>query len=395
MRFQAKALDPKQGVVSFSLEAQDEIDAHQQLTARGVAPLSLRKVAGWGRLSLGKGPFSLTLFTQELRALLDAGLTLVESVETLADKAQKSEARTVLEQITHHLYEGQTFSQALARSPNVFPPLYISTVRAAEKTGALSPALKRYLDYREKLDVVRRKAISASIYPVLLLIAGALVTAFLLGYVVPRFASVYAESGREVPWLSGMLLRWGRFIGSHGVALAAAIAGMLVVAVYSLTLPLVRKVLSDFMWQLPVIGERLKLYQLARFYRTASMLLSGGMPALIALSMSRDLLPVGLRASLDQASEAIRSGKPMSLAMELNGLTTPVALRMLRVGEKTGHMDDMMERIASFYDEDMARWVDWFARVFEPLLMAVIGLLIGAIVVLMYMPVFELAGSLQ
>jgi general secretion pathway protein F len=283
----------------------------------------------------------------------------------------------------------------LARSPNVFPALYISTVRAAEKTGALSPALQRYLDYRERLDVVRRKAVSASLYPVLLLIAGALVTAFLLGYVVPRFASVYAESGRELPWLSGMLLGWGRFIGSHGVAMALVSVGLVAGTVYALTLPVVRKVLSDFLWQLPVIGERLKLYQLARFYRTASMLLSGGMPALTALSMSRDLLPVGLRASLDHASEAIRSGKPMSLAMELNGLTTPVALRMLRVGEKTGHMDEMMERIASFYDEDMARWVDTFTRVFEPLLMALIGLFIGAIVVLMYMPVFELAGSLQ
>ncbi|HYP67605.1 MAG TPA: type II secretion system F family protein [Thiobacillaceae bacterium] len=395
MRYRAKALDHKQGIVKLSLDAFDENDARKQLSAQGVAVLSLRKAGGWGRLSLGKGPFSLTLFTQELRALLDAGLTLVESVEALADKAQKSEARTVLEQITHHLYEGQTFSQALTRSPNVFPALYISTVRAAERTGALSQALQRYLDYRERLDVVRRKAISASLYPALLLIAGALVTAFLLGYVVPRFASVYAESGRELPWLSGMLLSWGRFIGSHGAAMALASVGLVAGTVYALTLPTVRKVLTDFLWQLPVIGERLKLYQLARFYRTASMLLSGGMPALTALSMSRDLLPVGLRASLDQASEAIRSGKPMSLAMELNGLTTPVALRMLGVGEKTGRMDEMMERIASFYDEDMARWVDWFTRIFEPLLMAVIGLLIGAIVVLMYMPVFELAGSLQ
>ena len=395
MRYQAKALDRKQGVVTLSLDALDEADARQQLSAQGVALLSLRKAGGWGRVSLGKGPFSLTLFTQELRALLDAGLTLVESVETLADKAQKSEARSVLEQITHFLYEGQTFSQALSRAPHVFPALYISTVRAAEKTGALSLALQRYLDYREKLDVVRRKAVSASIYPVLLLIAGALVTAFLLGYVVPRFASVYAESGRDLPWLSGMLLGWGRFIGSHGVAMSLVAAGVVAGAIYAFTLPAVRKVLSDFVWQLPVIGERLKVYQLARFYRTASMLLSGGMPALTALAMARDLLPVGLRTALDQASEAIRSGKPMSLAMELNGLTTPVALRMLRVGEKTGHMDEMMERIASFYDEDMARWVDWFTRVFEPLLMAVIGLLIGAIVVLMYMPVFELAGSLQ
>src|ERR1700690_3371203 len=253
MRYQAKALDRKQGIVNLSLDALDEADARQQLSTQGVAVLSLRKAGGWGRLSLGKGPFSLTLFTQELRALLDAGLTLVESVETLADKAQKSQARSVLEQITHRLYEGQTFSQALARSPNVFPALYISTVRAAEKTGALSPALQRYLDYRERLDVVRRKAVSASLYPVLLLIVGALVTAFLLGYVVPRFASVYAESGRELPWLSGMLLGWGRFIGSHGVAMALVSVGLVAGTVYALTLPVVRKVLSDFLWQLPVI----------------------------------------------------------------------------------------------------------------------------------------------
>ncbi len=111
--------------------------------------------------------------------------------------------------------------------------------------------------------------------------------------------------------------------------------------------------------------------------------------------MAKDLLPGALALQLEQASEDVRTGKPISWAMDKRGLTTPVALRMLRVGEKTGHMDQMMERIAAFYDDDMARWVDWFTRLFEPVLMAVIGLVIGGIVVLMYMPVFDLAGSLQ
>lgn len=397
MRYQVKALDRQQSLVSLTVDARDEDDARSQLSAQGATLLSLRPAGlGLGGLNLAsRSSFSLTLFSQELMALLDAGLSLVEAIETLADKAERSDARSLLEQITHHLYEGKTFSQALQPFPGLFPPLYIATIRAAEKTGALSPALKRYLDYREQMDKVRRKIVSASIYPALLLAAGGLVTAFLLGFVVPRFAKVYEDSGREMPWLSQLLLGWGRLIAEHGLGMLAVIGLLVGVAVYVYRLPAVSRRRSEWLWKLPVVGERFKLYQLARFYRTTGMLLSGGMPILTSLNMAKDLLPAALSRLLEQAAEDIRTGKPTSWAMESRGLTTPVALRMLRVGEKTGHMDQMMERIAAFYDEDMARWVDWFTRLFEPLLMAVIGLVIGGIVVLMYMPVFELAGSLQ
>jgi general secretion pathway protein F len=381
----------------MTLDALDEDDARSQLSAQGATLLSVRPEGlSIGKIGLGsRNPFSLSLFSQELMALLDAGLSLVESIETLADKAERSDARNLLEQITHHLYEGKTFSQALQPFPSLFPPLYIATIRAAEKTGALSPALKRYLDYREQMDKVRRKIVSASIYPALLLVAGGLVTAFLLGFVVPRFAQVYEDSGREMPWLSKLLLGWGRLFAEHGWWVLGVVGLLIAGAIYVYRLPSFSRRRSEWLWRLPVVGERFKLYQLARFYRTTGMLLSGGMPILTSLNMAKDLLPVALSTLLEQASEDIRTGKPTSWAMDSRGLTTPVALRMLRVGEKTGHMDQMMERIAAFYDDDMARWVDWFTRLFEPLLMAVIGLVIGSIVVLMYMPVFELAGSLQ
>ena len=148
-------------------------------------------------------------------------------------------------------------------------------------------------------------------------------------------------------------------------------------------------------YAVPAIGERLKVYQLARFYRTIGMLLRGGTPLVAALDMGGELLHPLLRERLARASQAIREGRGVAQSMDANGLTTPVALRMLAVGEKSGNMGEMLEQIAAFHDEEMARWVDWFTRLFEPILMAIIGLVIGVIVILMYMPIFELAGNLQ
>jgi general secretion pathway protein F len=156
-----------------------------------------------------------------------------------------------------------------------------------------------------------------------------------------------------------------------------------------------RRWIGAKLWRIPAVGSRMRLYQLARFYRTLGMLLRGGTAVVAALDMAAGLLAPALRASAEQAREAIREGRTISEAMALHGLTTPVALRMLRVGERSGRMDEMMDRIAAFLDEEIARWVDWFTRLFEPLLMAFIGLVIGAVVILMYMPVFELAGSIQ
>ena len=166
-------------------------------------------------------------------------------------------------------------------------------------------------------------------------------------------------------------------------------------AIYAFRLPAFRKRIGDSLWRLPSIGERLKVYQLARFYRTIGMLLRGGMPLPRALDMGAELLHPLLRDRLAAANQAISEGRGVSASLEAQGLVTPVALRMLAVGEKSGNMGEMLEQVAAFHDEELARWVDWFTRLFEPILMAIIGLVIGVIVVLMYMPIFELAGNIQ
>jgi general secretion pathway protein F len=293
------------------------------------------------------------------------------------------------------LYEGRTLSYALQKFPADFPQLYVSTVRASETTGDLGEAMSRYIAYQTQVDYVRKKVMSASIYPLLLVGAGGLVTIFLMAYVVPRFSKIYEDIGTNLPLMSRLLLQWGKLLQAHGVlvlvGLTAAVAGF----IYLAGRPAVKSRAMRWLWQIPAAGERMRIYQLARFYRTLGMLLAGGIAIVQAIRMVSDLLPPALRQDLAGAAGKISEGRSISYAMETHHLATPVALRMLRVGERTGKMGEMMERIAAFHDEEMARWVEWFTKLFEPLLMAVIGLVIGLIVVLMYLPIFELAGSLQ
>ncbi|HQS82639.1 MAG TPA: type II secretion system F family protein [Thiobacillus sp.] len=394
MRYRVKALRPGAGVTALTVEALDEAEATARLQREGAQILSIVAERGnW--LAARRARFPLLLFTQELIALLDAGLSLTETLETLAEKESRPESRQLIERLLASMREGRPFSAALAAQGDAFPPLYAATVRAAESTGDLSPALTRYVGYQNQIDTVKKKVLSASIYPLLLIGVGTLVIGFLLGYVVPRFATVYADSGRDLPWMSQMLLVWGETVEAHGVWIALGAAGVIAGLVLALAQPVTRAALTRLAWRTPAIGVHLRTFELARFYRSIGMLLVGGIPIVSALGMVSGLLSAHLRSGAAAAMEAMRRGETISAAFAHGELTTPVAARLLRVGEKSGRMGEMMERIAIFHDEEMARWVDWFIRLFEPLLMVFIGLTIGLIVVLLYMPIFELAGSIQ
>ena len=395
MHFEIKALRAD-AVVALVLEAADAGDAKAQALARGYTVLAVKAKQSWQEWTpKRRARFPLILFSQELLALMNAGLTVVDAVETLAEKEARPEARKILRQIITDLYEGRTLSYALQKFPADFPQLYVSTVRASETTGDLGEAMSRYIAYQEQVDFVRKKVVSASIYPMVLIGAGGLVTIFLMAYVVPRFSKIYEDIGTNLPFMSRLLLQWGKLLQAHGLLVFIVLAATVAASVYLAGRPAVKSWVMHRIWQIPAAGQRMRIYQLARFYRTLGMLLAGGIAIVQAIRMVADLLPPALRQDLAGAAGKISEGRSISYAMETHHLATPVALRMLRVGERTGKMGEMMERIAAFHDEEMARWVEWFTKLFEPLLMAVIGLVIGLIVVLMYLPIFELAGSLQ
>jgi len=393
MRFELKAIGPDGAVELIDFQAPDEASAVQSFEGRGYTVLSVRpkRALVWN----AGARFPLLLFSQELRALLQAGLPLVEAIDTLAQKERTDAWRALLGGVLAALRQGRPLSAALEQFPQAFGALYIATVRAAERTSDLAPALARYVAYATQLEAVRKRVVNASIYPMLLITVGGMVALFLLVYVVPRFGRIYAERGGDLPLFSRWLLAWGQVVDQHGLLVLGALAALIGAAVWMIRIPAVRSSLADAMWRLPAIGERLKVYQLARFYRTIGMLVRGGMPLVAALDSAGELLHPLLRARLAAASRAIAEGRRLSESMEANDLTTPVAARMLAVAERGGDVGEMLESIATFHDEEMTRWVDWFSRLFEPILMALIGLVIGVIVILMYMPIFELAGSLQ
>jgi general secretion pathway protein F len=394
MEFRIKALDQLQGVVCCVMQAVDEPDLRRQLALRELKVISLVPLRR-STLLRRDSRFNLIVFSQQLVSLLEAGLSLVESLEALAERETTAGANRILERVLARLYEGQTLASALAEHSAVFPALYVASIRASERTGVIQEALKRYITYAEQADVLRKTLVNACIYPAVLLGAGLLVTLFLMGYVVPRFSSIYEDVGTDLPAASRWLLRWGQLMDAHAGLMALIAATLFAASAYGLSRPETRALLGNWICRIPAIGRQLHLYQLARLYRTTGMLLRGGMPAVAALQMSAGVLRAGSRESFAKATQNVREGQSLAVSMEQNGLTTPVAARMLRVGERGGNMGEMMERIASFCDEELARWVAVITRLIEPVLMAIIGLVIGVIVVLMYFPIFQLAGSIR
>ena len=397
MQFAVRTLAPDMSISSIVVDAADALDARRQVEARGlfvssIEPARASPFAGFGNKG---GRLSIVLFSQELLALLNAGLGIVEGLEALLEKEASPGARGVLERLLAGLREGKRFSAVLAAQPDLFPPLYVGIVRAAEGTSDLPRALSRYIDYQQRIDTVRSKIVSASIYPVILLMVGGAVSAFLIGYVVPKFAEVYHGAGRSLPWMSQLLLDWGQFASSHGTGILLSALALLAGAVAGVRHLLRTGGVARMLARLPGIGERARIYELSRLYLTLGMLTEGGITIVSAIDTVQPMVSNSLRKSLANARAAVESGQPLSNAFETHGLTTPISLRMLRVGERTGDMGPMLTQSAAFYDGEITRWIDRFTRTFEPLLMAAIGLVVGAIVVLLYMPIFDLAGDMS
>jgi general secretion pathway protein F len=395
MKFLVKTLKPDSGVGITMLEAADAADARRQVAALGHAVLSVARAPLLSRLGAkGATRFPLLLFSQELLSLLNSGITIVEAVETLAEKENRPAVRSVLQGIVSGLREGRPFSAVLEDVPQAFPPLYVATVRASERTSGLDEALGRYIAYATQLETLRGRLVSAAIYPALLVAVSGLVILFLMGYVVPRFSHIYEDMGGDLPFLSRLLLQWGKAVERYWPVLIGLAAAVVVAAVNGGGRRVGQRLLR-LLWRFPAAGERMRVFQLARLYRTLGMLLRGGIPIVPALDMVSGLLSAALQPSLTSATQSIREGNTISQAFEANGLTTAVALRMLRVGERAGNMGEMMERVAAFHDEEMARWAEWVTRLLGPLLMLLMGLVIGAVVVLMYLPIFQLADSIR
>jgi general secretion pathway protein F len=398
MRFEIMAYRNHEGVFPMSLEAESFDEARVLARAKGVDIVSIRQQWHWLAQRRRKDPpFDLLLFSQELRSLLAAGLSLVESLGALSRKETRSSRRDLVDTLIRHLREGKSFSTALREFPAIFPPLYVALAAASEQTGDLGSSLGRFIDYRSQMDLARKQVVSAAIYPVLLVGVGGFVVLFLMGYVVPRFSRIYEEFGSELPFMSRLLMQWGQLFDAYGLQILFAFASLATVIFLLFRRTLFRQRLLRRLMALKTLRglrSRFRIYALSRFFRTLGLLQREGIPIIGALSLARELLPEDSRLSLDRVALDVRAGVALSAAMEANDLAPPIASDLLKVGEKTGDVGEKMIRIADIYDAEIARWTEWFLKLFEPVLMLTIGLFIAFIVVLLYLPIFELAGSI-
>lgn len=394
--FQVRGLTAQGQLQERSVQASDPQEASRLARQAGLEVLAVSAPGLRATFGPRSPRFDLALFAQELQALLRAGLTLVESLEALAERQQATgQGDVLLAELVARMQEGLPFSQALRAYPGTFPELFVASIAASEQTGEMQEALTRYLRYHEQVRMLRQRIVSASLYPAVLLLVGSAVGLFLLCYLVPRFSLVYAGLEARLPLGSRLLLRWGQFAGEHTWLVTGMALGLFLALVMAVRVPAMQQRALALLQRQRVLGAQLRLMQLTRFYRSLGLLLDGGIPVLRALGMTRALLPLPRRLALERAIQGIGQGRSLSDCLQEQGLTTPVALRLIRAGERNGQVADMLEQVAAFHEKEVEHWLERFSKLVEPILMLLIGTLIGGIVILLYLPIFELAGNLQ
>ncbi len=393
MRYKVRAFSTVEGLHSDERTAANLDQLRVELEAEGKTLISARQVVTfYERHRLGR--LTQLVFCKQLLALLKAGMQLTEAIDTLAANEQDLSQKEVLTQVQISLRSGQSFSQALKSFPAFFSPLLFTAIEASEQTGAVSEALERFISYEGRLQALRSRLIGALVYPAFLLTLGVLVVIFLLAYVVPRFSAVFADRLQDMPLLSGLVIRLGLWVTANPWFASLAAVGVLMAGSFLLTVPATRNWIVGVICRVPWLSHRIREFELVRIYRSLGMLLRGGVPALRSLQMITGLVPPRSRRGIERTITLIREGLPVSGALYREGFTTVVSERLLSVGERSGQIGAMLEEAANFLDDDLDRAVERAVRLAEPLIMVVIGVLIGGIVMLMYLPIFELAEGL-
>ena len=385
-------------VLYREIEAPTEEELGQRLEKEGLYPIEIRE-KGILRLSslrrkASARPGDLLVFNHGLATLLKAGLQLLDSLEAL--KASKSPC--LAEAVTDAIREvknGHSLSDALRRHPEVFPPLYTSSIAAGERTGDLIPAIRGYIEFQKRVEAVRKKVVSSATYPAVLAGASVLVIGFLLAYVVPSFARIYLDSGAELPLPTRVLIRVTSFVKDYfPLFIIAAAAAVLLSRAYLKTKK-GRAFVDRLKLAAPQFGPVYRGYSVAKFSRTLGMVLKSGTSIIEGLEMSKGVLNNSvLEEKIDRVIRKTREGSTVTDAMRAEDFMPEITLRMFSTGERSASLDAVALDIADYHDEEVNHRVGILTDLIEPALMIIMGAVIGTIVVLMYLPIFRLGARL-
>ena len=400
MQYVVRWFDPQDAAIRE--ETVDIVDAArlsnmlaQQFEAHGRMVLSSQPVRTPRKnYRGGESALDVGWWCRELRTLVSAGMTVVEALETVSVQQLGRARAHANAELLRKLHEGRTLSAAM-REVGVFPPVLVAGVSASERTSNLIDALDEYLRYDDMLQKLRKQVVSAAIYPAIVVALGLVIVLVLLMFVVPRFSQMYRDLRGPVSGTTRFLVILSNGLAQHGTLIASCVLGLVAGAYLAWRRGLIQQAFSAIIQRLRPLQNQIDHYRLAKFYRSLALMFRGGYPLDEALLQcgSLDLGP-RIDASIARAGAALARGMRVSSAFDEAGLSDAVAGRLLAVGERTGNFDRVLQTLAERHAAIFTTFVERATRIVEPVLLMLVALVVGGIVVMMYMPVFDIASTL-
>lgn len=399
--FTYKAMDSKGKIVKGIIEADSPRLVRQQLREKGLTPTDISLVGGRGtkekKVSLTTRLFKrvqssdLTLLTQQLATLLEAGLPVEETLQAVIEQSEKSQVKEVMSGVRARVLEGHSLADAMAQFPHVFPELYCATIAAGEQTGNLHIVLIRLADYAEKQQIMRQKISQALVYPALMTLVSIGIVSFLLVFVVPKIIGVFSSTGQALPGTTVFLVDVSHFLASFGLYIVIAFIIGLFIFFRLLKGEAFRTRWHKLLLKLPLLGYAIQTINTARYSRTFGILFAAGVSVIEAMRVSARLITsLPMRKAINAASQQVKEGTNIHQALKQTGYFTPMSIHLIASGESSGQLGKMLEKTADNQERDVSRLIETLLSLFEPMIILVMGGIVLFIVLAILLPIFQL-----
>lgn len=402
----------KEGKPAFGVvDAESQALAVQDIRNLGLFPTNLREATRSDEKKAMKAKYGdgvselyfgglkwkqIVIMTRQLATLIDAGLPLLRSLNILVAQQPPSKLRDILREITADVQNGGTFSEGLAKHPKGFDRLYVNMVRAGEVGGMLETVLNRLAEFMEKRMKLQRKVKSAMVYPIFVILAATGIVTFLLVKVVPVFAEIFGEFGAGLPAPTQFLVDVSTFVEYQWWKILLIFNSMLIFNKLIRKIPLVLRITDIVVLKVPLVGDLVTKVAVARFARTLGTLLNSGVPILQSLKITRDTITNSvIQDAVQHVHDRIKEGDTIAAPLDESKVFPPMVVNMIDVGEETGSLDTMLNKVADIYDNEVEVAVEALLSMMEPAIILVLGAIIGFIVVALYLPIFTLGDAME
>jgi type IV pilus assembly protein PilC len=374
--------------------APDETTLRSELRRQGIAPSRIRKQSQALRSGGKVKPEDIAVFSRQLATMLAAGIPLVQAFEIVGNGNDKPAMQKLVLDIKADVEGGTSLHEALGKHPLYFDDLYVNLVEAGEQAGALESLLDKVATYKEKTEALKKKVKKALFYPAAVLVVAVVVTIILLIFVIPQFESLFKGFGADLPAFTQLVINMSKFVQSEGIFLGAVIGGGVYAFIYfKKRSRAMREFLDRMMLKFPIIGPILNKAAIARYARTLATMFAAGVPLVEALeSVAGATGNIVYENAVLKMRDEVSTGQRLQRAMEAAGLFPNMVIQMIAVGEESGSLDEMSGKVATFYEAEVDNAVDSMSSLLEPLIMAILGVLVGGLVIAMYLPIFKLGS---